>query len=136
MATSNFWSMDNFPIYANMEEMDWIEADEFYSNVEEVVDEFNEDLLFFKVSLKSGYYEGVQFYVEDKEDFGKYMNEFTNDDCHYYFDVCRSVAIRKYYSEINKINRWLKKTAKEWGFIQLSVVARFSNGETIYEIVK
>ena len=132
MGAANFWSMDNFPIYANMEEMDWIEEHEFYSSLKEIVDEFNYDLLFFKVSLKSGYYEDVQFYVEDKEDFGKYMDEFTNEDCHYYFDVCRSVAIRKYHSEINKINRWLKKTSKEWGFTELGIVGRFSNGEVIY----
>lgn len=59
-----------------------------------------------------------------------------NDDCHYYFDVCRSVAIRRYNSEINKINRILKMLAKEYGFDEVYCSAVFGNGEAIYTKVE
>ena len=135
MATGNFVTMDDFPLYVSNEEQN--EADDFEqmelcSMIQDELDDFNADLLFFKVSLKSGYYEGIQFYVEDKYDFGKYMESWDNYDCQYYFDMCRSVTIRKYTSEINKVNRFLKSIAKKYGFIKLEVSARFSNGEVIY----
>lgn len=75
---------------------------------------------------------GVQFYVEEKHD----PNEYDNDDCHYYFDVCRSVAIRRYNSEINKINRILKMLAKEYGFDEVYCSAVFGNGEAVYTKVE
>lgn len=83
-------------------------------------------------STIGGKYYGVQFYVEEKHD----PNEYDNDDCHYYFDVCRSVAIRRYNSEINKINRILKMLAKEYGFDEVYCSAVFGNGEAIYTKVE
>lgn len=72
------------------------------------------------------------------ENFGLYahdLDEYDNYECHYYFDCCRSVAIRKFKREINKVNRILKKLAKDYGFVELAVTARFSNGETWYAAV-
>lgn len=66
----------------------------------------------------------------------KYLTQRHNDDCHYYFDVCRSVAIRRYNSEINKINRILKMLAKEYGFDEVYCSAVFGNGEAIYTKVE
>lgn len=134
MATGNFYTMENFPLYAYLEDdWDWFEEEEFCSFITEEVNELNCDLTFFKVSLKSGYYAGVQFYVDDLHNLDRYGWEYwSNDDCNYEFDMCRSKAIRKYQSEINKVNRWLAKTAKEYGFEKLVVSARFSNGEVMY----
>ena len=55
-----------------------------------------------------------------------------NDDCHYYFDCCRSVAHRKYAAEVRKINRKLAALGKSWGFTEMVCVAHFSNGEACY----
>lgn len=53
---------------------------------------------------------------------------------HYYFDCCRSVAYRKYASEVRKINRKLAEFAKAYGFQEYVCTARFSNGEAWYQL--
>ena len=60
--------------------------------------------------------------------------DYTNDDCHYYFDCGRSVAYRKYEAEIRKINRKLAALGKEYGFQEYVCTARFSNGEAWYDL--
>ena len=72
--------------------------------IEDKLLDFNRGLLFHEVKLQSGYYSGVQFYVEINHDLTE-DQDYSNDDCHYYFDCCRSVAYRKYASEVRKINR-------------------------------
>lgn len=96
------------------------------------LDSFNYELMFHKVKLRSGYYTGVQFYVEVEHDLAE--EDYTNDDCHYYFDCCRSVAYRKYEAEIRKINRKLAALGKEYGFQEYVCIARFSNGEARYDL--
>ena len=98
-----------------------------------VLDSFNYELMFHKITLRSGYYTGVQFYVEVEHDLTE-DKDYTNDDCHYYFDCCRSVAYRKYEAEIRKINRKLAVLGKEYGFQEYVCTARFSNGEAWYDL--
>lgn len=88
----------------------------------------NGSLTFHKISVESGYYSGVQFYVETTDD----PTEMDNEDCRYYFDMYRSVAIRRYNSEVNKVCRILWKLAKEYGFDELYLRARFGNGAALY----
>lgn len=111
----------------------------FYNDIYEgadgfkgLMEEFNDTLTFHEITFKSGYYSGVQLYVEEKED----PHELDNDDCHYYFDMCRSQAIRKYDAEIRKINKWMDKVAPEYGWAELYCLGIFSNGEAIYEYTK
>ena len=167
MSTANFWSMDNFPIWAKdfyedckicpecrvMQDADSDEcefcgcdlsdmnAESFYdeweaeyicNEIEKRLKEIN--LIFHTIELKSGYYSGVQFYVETK-DFNEDANgelDLDNDDAHYYYDMCRSQARRKYKTEINKINKLLKELGNKYGFEAYGVSARFSNGECWY----
>lgn len=103
---------------------------EKYQEIEQELDTINMDLMFHKISIKSGYYYGAQFYVEAEHDLDEY--EYDNDDCHYYFDCCRSMAHRKYEAEKRKITRLLGKLGKRYGFQELVRVARFSNGEALY----
>jgi len=63
--------------------------------IEHNLNEFNDELSFFKVVLHSGYYRGVQTLVECEND----PHELDNSDCHYCWDMCRSKAIRKHESE-------------------------------------
>lgn len=68
----------------------------------------------------------------------KYLTQ-RHEDCPLHlevFDVCRSVAIRRYNSEINKINRILKMLAKEYGFDEVYCSAVFGNGEAVYTKVE
>ena len=120
-----------------------VEAENFYDEfeaqyicgeIDKELDNINNDLLFHKIELKDGYYSGVQFYCETK-DFDEDKNgelNLDNYDAHYYYDMCRSQARRKYKAEIKKINKILKKVATSYGFEAYGVSARFSNGETWY----
>ena len=100
-----------------------------YDGFNEVMEKFNADLTFHKLKIKSGYYDGVQIYVEEMEN----PHELDNDDCRYYYDMCRSQAVRKYDAEIRKINKWLDKTAVEYEWRKLNCLGVFSNGEAVYQ---
>lgn len=117
------------------------EADYFFDTVNEAIDEVNSELSFFRISLKSGYYAHAQFYVTltdhaDSAGFTAEAFDFSdveNEDTHYYFDCCRSVAIRKFEREQRKVEKALENLANEYGFEKLSCVGIFSNGEAVYE---
>lgn len=94
------------------------------------MDEFNDGLMFHKLGMQSGYYFGVQFIVETEYDLS--ADDYDNDDCRYYFDCCRSAAYRKYAAEIRKINRFMEKLGKAYGFEELVCTGRFSNGEATF----
>ena len=102
------------------------------------LDEINRCLLFHEISIISGYYVGIQLYVElnhaaDNAGFTDAGPEYLdNESARYYFDLCRSAAIRKYESEQRKINRILEKIGRAYGMDKLAIYARFSNGETWY----
>lgn len=104
-------------------------AHETVTDIQARLNDLNRGLLFHEVSVEGGRYYGVQFYVEEKHDPGDYDNE----ECHYYFDMYRSVAIRRYTSEINKLCRMLRRLGAEFGFDELYCRAIFGNGEAIYE---
>lgn len=116
---------------------EWELQDE-YKRAERLAQLFTENLMFHDVTIESGYYQGFQFYVEEK-----YSNYFDldkkseycidNEDAHYYFDMCRSKAIRAADTEKRKIARWLESLVNE-DFDILVCVARFSNGEAAYAI--
>lgn len=132
MGAANFQTMRDFPLFAR-DFSDEIEYYDICDIVQSDLDDVNRDLLFHKITMQSGYYTGVQFYVEAEHDLGEY--DYDNEECHYYFDCCRSVAYRKYQSEINKINRKLKRMAKLYGFDELVCTGRFSNGEALFSCV-
>ena len=151
MATANYMTMESFPLFAREftseikcckhcglyqdsdndvceecggeleEEMfvDEIEVQETVSDIESRLDDnVNESLVFHKISVLPGHYYGVQFYVETTDD----PTEMDNEDCRYYFDI----------SEVNKVCRILRKLAKEYGFDELYLRARFGNGAALY----
>lgn len=158
MSTPNFYNQQNFKLYIKSfeamseeeyeeyaedfehyngyEEAMEVERELFYEDIfegydgfNELMEKFNDNLIFHKLELRSGYYDGVQLYVEEKDD----PNELDNDDCRYYYDMCRSVAIRKYEAEIHKINKWMDKVATQYGWRELHCLGIFSNGEAIYQ---
>lgn len=161
MSTANFYTMKDFPLFVldnfvskvcpecgtwwdedadrcaecgcEDEPEERPDPDEDYyvsSCLSDLAQQFTDGLTFFKVTVRSGYYAGMQFYVEEPE-FPP--EDLDNEDCRYYWDLCRSAAIRKRQREQRKIVRWMEKTAREWNMIQLVCVGRFSNGECLYE---
>jgi hypothetical protein len=119
-------------------EYDEILAQEFFDDLEKRCQEENENLKFFEISVKSGYYDGLQLYVDLTQaannagftDHGPGLIE--NDDAHYYFDMCRSKCIRAYEAEKRRVNKILAKIGAAYGMDKLGIFARFSNGETWY----
>ena len=135
MATANFKRMEYGEEYTEfMYEMD---IEDEFNCAKELAEEFTENLIFHDVTVEGGYYQGFQFYVEEK--YTKYFDldknsEYCidNDDAHYYFDMCRSKALRAADAEKRKIEKWLNNLAAN-GFEKLVCIARFSNGEAIYK---
>ena len=119
-------------------EFDEIAETCFYEDVLRELEEINRGLLFHEISIISGYYIGLQLYVElnqaaDHAGFTDAGPEYLdNESARYYFDLCRSAAIRKYDAEQRKVNRILEKIGRAYGMDKLAIYARFSNGETWY----
>ena len=109
--------------------------DEF-ERAKKLAKEFSNELNFHDIRIEGGYYRGFQFFVEEKYsgyfDLDK-SSEYciSNDDAHYYFDMCRSKAIRAADAEKRRITRWLI-SLQDKGFDILVCTARFSNGEACY----
>lgn len=132
MATANFVETKNFPIVCIDDET----YEEIYFDHDDMMDDVegafeNLDLKFHKVKVLAGYYEGAQIVFEEIHD----PNEMDNEDTRYYFDMCRSKAIRAYKSEINKINRRIDELVEDGVWMEFSIVGRFSNGECVYRQV-
>ena len=61
------------------------------------------------------------------------VENVNNEETRYYYDMCKSEFLRKYYSEINFINKkLLPKLAKFFGFEEYYCGGIFSNGEAVY----
>lgn len=159
MGTCNYKSQSKFDLYVTTYEVDkeyirqyeeenGYKFDEefdrqiFYKNIymeaEQLADKFNEELMFYQIKISSGYYDGLQTFVE-QTDWNYYNNveDMDNDACRYYFGMCRSIAIRKHNAEVNRINKKLLPLfKKELGFDHIKCIGVFSNGEAIYERVK
>ena len=91
--------------------------------------EINEYLRFHKVEVESGYYSGLQFYVNSLYDG---IEDFTNEESQDEFGLCRSVMLRKFKSEKNFITRQLRKARADLGLMEFVCTAHFSNGEAVY----
>lgn len=101
-------------------------------DMEKVADELNAAQKFYKVTVESGYYEHVQFYVDE---IYWDVEHWDNDDAQNEFGICRSEMLRRYKVAENTVVRGLRKAAKEMGLDELGICARFSNGETWYSKV-
>ena len=108
--------------------------DNFSETVNDILHTLKRELQFFKITLKDGYYCGLQFYVEEIGNM-RYIDveDVDNEETRYYYDMCKSEFLRKYYSEINFINKkLLPKLAKFFGFEEYYCGGIFSNGEALY----
>ncbi|MGN0130691.1 MAG: hypothetical protein ACI4CE_07385 [Methanomethylophilus alvi] len=88
-----------------------------------------------KITLESGYYTGVQFFVEEQFNGYDKMEDMDNADCQYHYGECRSKVLRRYNTEIRKVQKAMAKIAADYGFSELICIARFSNGEAMYQRV-
>lgn len=150
MSTCNFVTQSDFDLYIYDEDLDdTLDEDTAINNYDfsmacvyeeskRLAKEFNKELMFYQIEIRSGYYCGLQTIIQPTDWYHGYNNveDISNDDCHYYFDMCRSKAIRKHKAEVNKINKKLLPLfKKEIGFDHIRCIGVFSNGEAIYERV-
>lgn len=150
MSTCNYTTQSDFDLYIYDEDLDntldensAINNYDFsmacvYEESRRLAKELSKDLMFYNIEIGCGYYTGIQtqLVATDWQAQVDYFEQLDNDDCHYYFDMCRSKAIRKYKAEVNKINKKLLPLfKKEIGFEQIKLVGVFSNGEAIYQRV-
>lgn len=111
---------------------------DIYREAKQLAARLTNELIFHEIGIGFGYYDGLQTFVKTC-DWNYYddVEDMDNDACKYYFGMCRSKAIRKYKSEINKINKKLLPLfKKELCFNHIKCIGVFSNGEAIYEKVK
>lgn len=113
--------------------------EDIYREAEQLADKLNKELMFYQIEIRSGYYDGLQTFIQGPDWYDGYYNieDMSNYDSHYYFGMCRSKAIRKHNAEVNRINKKLLPLfQKELGFDHIKCVGVFSNGEAIYERIK
>ena len=109
-------------------------VDNFSETVHDILHTLKRELQFFEITLKDGYYCGLQFYVEETGNM-RYIcvEDVDNEETRYYYDMCKSEFLRKYNSEINFINKkLLPKLAKFFSFEEYYCRGTFSNGEALY----
>lgn len=111
---------------------DECESQYLVGEMEKVAERLNAAQPFYNVTIESGHYCGVQFYVDDK--YWK-IEQMDNEESQEEFGMCRSVMLRKYKSATSMLCRELRKAKDELGLIELEVSVRFSNGETWYDKV-
>lgn len=129
MGTCNFYNQHNFDLWVI--DADGDDDEFFWDDLQLDFDhelKAMPDLIFHKLSLKSGYYSGVQILVDEIEN----PNDLDNYDCKNTFDLCKSQAVRLYNAEVERINKKILPKFKEAGFFKINCVGVFSNGEAIY----
>lgn len=118
------------------EDMFYYDLDCEFDYAVELAEEFSEGLKYHEVTVKGGYYQGFQFYVEETCKGGDLDKNspycIDNEDAHYWYDMCRSKVLRSAEAEKRKINKWLEEIGKMEGFEILVCGGVFSNGEAIY----
>lgn len=97
--------------------------------MERAAKRMNEAQDFYTVTVQSGYYSGVQFYVDEK--YWK-LEDMDNEESREEFGMCRSKMLRKYKVAGNMIRRELRKAREDLGLMEIVCTARFSNGEAMY----
>lgn len=116
--------------------------EDMYEYARSICEELNNTLKFHKVSIRSGYYESFQLWVDeihsDRFDLNRESRYcIDNDDAQYYFDMCRSHALRRAASEKRRIASTLLRIAKNNDYLHhIKRTALFSSGEAWYSIVR
>ena len=163
MATCNFREQDGFPLFATClfdgysyedeDECGFVPFDEWHFDYcKGKCDELNESLKYYKITLESGYYEGVQVVLEEAEDgcgsrwakltkdytAGEWAEErrFEKEYYGYYceFDLPYAERKKAEQREIERIIEFCRTVLKnDFAFDEYVCTARFSNGEARYE---
>ena len=119
---------DVSPVY------DELSCEDICNGMQRVADRMNGAQPFYNVTVESGHYRGVQFYVDCKY-YERDLLEMDSEDSRDEFGWPRWLMLRKFKSAGNMIRRELEKARKEMGLDKLVCIDIFSNGEAIYRKV-
>lgn len=147
MSTGNFKNTNNFGlgILAAISDESERENDFYFDDIQAGVDSFcNDKLDFLKLKAESGYYEGVQYIIGyenyegflDSDDIQEILDlDFRKPENRERLEYQTGYDSAFYFRKaIKKDLQTIKKFLKEYKFLdRFGVVARFSNGETIYK---
>ena len=156
----NVWPKESFVEWYNEENPDnkidtWEQEDvEYYQLLPDLYDDFTIEMEHYlknadipegwNITLKPGYYEGVQLWVEEPNDFEYYFEQGWLDDKELGYDELtpeqkaelQNAMQAQYEKEKAQVAQIMIDAAKACGWLQLKVDWRASNGETGYSVVK
>ena len=120
------------------EELYWQEISEFAEHLEEELNEFNEKLKHFKLTVEGGYYHGFQYNIEETSSYDDYESIQSIDDetADYYYGMTAKEIRAEFEQDLDEIREFLKESAKYPGLTEIYCVGVFSNGEAVYSKVQ
>lgn len=167
MGACNFWTMDDFDLWVMDDEKlcrfylgeEFIEErkEEFedYNPIDDIelawdmllediqsdFDDLKSHLEWYTIELKSGYYDGAQFYIDTKycgiNDKADWLQSkpliWDDEECLSEFGLSRQQTIKMIEEEKRLINEFLENS-KDYGFYKINCVGVFNNGEAVYEL--
>lgn len=148
MATNNFRTQDNFPLFCTRYFDGYeYENDYEFEQAEELLEQFNAELSYYRIRLESGYYAGVQIILEEQNDvelteyytadeWKRNRKEYRNYYGYYYeFDMPYFLRVKAEQRERKKIEQYCRTVLKDYyDFDEYVCTARFSNGEALYDL--
>lgn len=156
----NVWPKESFVEWYNEENPEnkidtWEQEDvEYYQLLPDLYDDFTIEMEHYlknadipegwNITIKPGYYEGVQLWVEEPNDFEYYFEQGWLDDKELGYDELtpeqkaelQNAMQAQYEKEKAQVAQIMIDAAKACGWLQLKVDWRASNGETGYSVVK
>lgn len=110
---------------------------DWYEDAKFSAEEFGETLKYHRVGIRSGYYDGFQFTVEEITKKHFELDEDSiycpdEEETQYYYDTDLKTALREAAEEKERIRKWLESLTEQ-GYMCLVCIGRFSNGEAIYK---
>lgn len=135
MATTNFWTMRNFDIWAALEPDDEEDIQAFYEFAYDDLNDFldveklNDELEFHSVVIHAGYYSGYQIWVDELED----IRGFDDEDAAYWYGMPLREVRDAFWDEVARIRDWLNEKCPAAGMKKLRCVGIFNDGSAVYE---
>lgn len=115
-------------------EYDDLAGEDDYENMSWYAKKANEEQDFYAVTVESGYYTGLQFYVTSKYD-EEDVERMDDEDCDYEFGKTKAEALADLRAAADSVREWLAQAKEDLGLTELSCMGVFSNGEAIYRKV-
>ena len=116
-------------------EFDDLAGEVDYENMSWYAKKANEKQDFYTVTVESGYYTGLQFYVTEKGDSLDDVTHMSDEECQWEYGRTRAEQIEMFTAAAETVRKELDCAKDELGLTELSCIGVFSNGEAVYRKV-